>query len=1029
MTGSKTIKKTALLPTVLITHAGGFVTYYLAQFLLSKNCRVVVLSNFKEYPDEKLKSLVKNPKFALFDCNVNLSLPAQIESVDYIFHLAVYDSFLYAQDGADLDFLLSAGVGTKLLLDLAVKSKAKFGLILPHISTSTHQQEFNRGAKEAITYAKALVNEYKNKYELDARLVYLGRVYGVGMGFKEAGDLGFLVKNILDGTNLKVYNDGARKDFYTFYADAVAGLVKSLFSQKYGSEFTLFEERPHSSLEVAFILKAISNGYTDIENEESDVNYSLPNVEGFSYPPSWKPKVELKEGLIKTLKGFGYKVNVKSFKAASLIDEKIKSIQENYVNFLANEPLEKVNQIVNKVQEPKISPIKIFACRIERKLRENVSRIRNFADQSKLKTKAKIALGVLGGSITLAGTVFVVPVIQSYKYAKNAFNYLQDFEFSVLKLDPQGAKKFSEEAYNNFSKLENSLKRLEFPARILGKSEELSSFIFLAQSAKNFSFGIYNISLGVEPISQVWTALKPGGRVNFSQKDFLQASLYFKESRKGLDLALASLNLVNEQKLPKNLKKDFNKYKKTLDLFVESSDFFASLALELPNILGLDGQKRYLILFQNNNEIRPTGGFLGSYADVIVENGKIISINIDDIYNPDGKLKESNANVIFKTPQVLKGALDEEYLYIRNANWHPSFVESAKTINELFNLVDGRSYYGIFAVDLYFVRDLLSIIGPVYLTSFDEEIRADNMYERVQFHSDFNFKEGESSKRGFLTALGGKVLEKVFSLPSEKMPEFLNLLYLSLEQKHLLVNLDGTYLSRYLSQKGWNGGLLDAEGDFLYVVNSNIGGTKSNYYVKNQMTYAVSSKTRDGVLRAELELSYEHTQKDNSWPGGPYVNYVRVLTQEGTKLTGAFVLGGRHEKQVLAKNKENLSSNESPVLGASEGVSVYEEVAISKVGKYTSYEYKITIYPQEKVKFILTYDLPQNLTAQKDLVNKYRLTWQKQPGTQNDNFKFMFSGPFGTKIINASPTGSVSDNVYELLGFMDSDLRISLDYK
>jgi hypothetical protein len=406
---------------------------------------------------------------------------------------------------------------------------------------------------------------------------------------------------------------------------------------------------------------------------------------------------------------------------------------------------------------------------------------------------------------------------------------------------------------------------------------------------------------------------------------------------------------------------------------------------------------------------------------VEVKDGKITNIEIDDIYNPDGQLKLSRANESVKSPPPIGQALEEENLYIRNANWDPSFPQSAQTLTNLFKLLDGKAFDGVFAVDLYFARDLLAVTGPLYLTAFDEEIRVDNMYERAQFHSDFDFKEGVSTKKAFLTVLGGKMLEKLFALPQEKIPALANVLYASLEQKHLLIDLSGSYLANYLAEKGWDGSLLESDRDFLYVVNANLGGTKSNYYVKNSMNYAVSAKTSDGVLRGELELTYEHTQKNADWPGGPYKNYVRVLVADGSKLTSAFLIGGREEAE-LAK------ADAIPVLGASNGTSIFDKIGISKVGNYTSFEYQIVVNPQEKVKLLFNYDLPPSLSAKK-ATNNYNLVWQKQPGTQNDGIRFMFASPFGTSIVESIPTGTFAENIYEYKAVLNNDLRVTLSYK
>jgi len=185
------------------------------------------------------------------------------------------------------------------------------------------------------------------------------------------------------------------------------------------------------------------------------------------------------------------------------------------------------------------------------------------------------------------------------------------------------------------------------------------------------------------------------------------------------------------------------------------------------------------------------------------------------------------------------------------------------------------------------------------------------------------------------------------------------------------------------------------------------------------MNYAVSSKTSDGVLRGELELTYENTQKNADWPGGPYKNYVRVLVTDGSKLTGAFLTGSQEAPS---------TEKSADVMGAASGVNIFDKVVITKVGKYTSFEYSVVVNPLEKVSLILNYDLPVSLSAKK-AGNNYNLIWQKQPGTQNDSLRFMFASPFGTKISQPVPAGVVTGNVYEYKGALNGDLRVGLYYK
>jgi nucleoside-diphosphate-sugar epimerase len=1006
MISAKTIKKTALAPTVLITHGGGFLAGHLAETLLVKNCRVVVLSNLKEHADIKLHGLLKSPKFALFDCDINQELPASIESVDYIFHLGTYDTFVNAQETVSLESLLATGVGTKNLLDLAKRSQAKFALVSPLVSQIKSKDSSTLNADEAQKYSRTLVNEYRSHWGLDVRLVNLGQVYGPGIDPLQGGVLGDFLQSVITSKPMRVVGDGARKEFYLYVSDAVNGLVKSLFSQSDVLSFTLTEKKANSALELAYILKSLADGKTDLDFVDGAADFLEPTVDLPVYPPTWLPKVELKDGLAKTLRSLGYKPNIKSFKAGILIDQKIAEKAVGTV-MTPREDLQTIGLV--RREEPKIGSIKLLICRAEKTIR----RVN--------KGKVKNSLAGLAGVALVLMVLLGVPLLQSYTHAKSALKDLESYQSSISKLDSQKSQKLSENAYNHLAKLERSLGRVSFMFKMVGKEHAYRSLLSFVESAKNFSFALHSLSLGVEPFSNLWDGIKPAGEIKFNAESFKESAQHFTDAKTSLEFAKAGLLRVDRGSLPESIRADFDTYSSALTTINENSDFMTQLALEFPKIIGLAGDKRYLILFQNSNELRPTGGFLGSYAVVELKNGRISKIDIDDIYNPDGQLKLSKANADVTAPEALKQALNEEVLYIRNANWNPSFPASSQVINNLFKLVDGRSFDGIIALDLYFTRDLLSVIGPVYLTAYDEEIRVDNMYERAQFHSDFDFKEGVSAKKAFMTLLGGKMLESVFSLPQDKIPALLGVLYSSLEQKHILVDLYGTHLSKYLGEKGWDGSLLDAsaESDYLYVVNANVGGTKSNYYVKNDINYAVSSKTSDGVMRGELELTYENTQQNADWPGGPYKNYVRVLVQDGSKLTGAFVMG---EQDAVA------TQTPSDVMGATSGTDIFDKVVITKVGKYISFEYPIVVNPQEKVSLLFNYDLPGSLSAKKD-VNNYNLVWQKQPGTQNDSIRFMFASPFGTKISQPVPAGVVSDNIYEYKTVLNSDLHVRLFYK
>jgi len=171
------------------------------------------------------------------------------------------------------------------------------------------------------------------------------------------------------------------------------------------------------------------------------------------------------------------------------------------------------------------------------------------------------------------------------------------------------------------------------------------------------------------------------------------------------------------------------------------------------------------------------------------------------------------------------------------------------------------------------------------------------------------------------------------------------------------------------------------------------------------MEYNITSKTRDGVLRSELTLTYEHTGKDSSWPSGPYTNYVRVYVPNASKLTAARV------------NTNN----------------VFDEDVLKKItevfdGNYKYFAYQLKVEPTEIVKFTLSYDLPESLNISKT-GSSYSLVWQKQPGTTDDAYTFNFAPPFGINVEAVSENLSKESESYVRRGFIDSDSFYSIKFK
>ena len=530
----KTIKKSVLTPTILIAGGAGFIGSHLAEMLLMQNARVIVLDNLNNGKEIHVNSLLTNPNFALFDVDLNKGIPKEIESVDYIFHLGGVETYMFSNTDISLESLLMNSIGTKNLLDLANKSEAKFLLVssidvyqgmisslsLEHYFGQTEQEEKKYSLTEAKRYAEALVWEYYKKNHTNVRIVRIPEIYGPRMDLESHGDLGRFLRDILEDRDLTLFGDGNEKYFYLFVTDLVAGIIKALFNENTeGNIYSLVDIEPFTVLETIYQVKNLANKEVRIdfkaklgESLSHEINPDTSNVKDLK----WEPKTPFKEGLIKTLKWFGYNVNENSFKTAKLIEEKQKEKQGNLTNTLfqqeapvlvqaQNQEVEQVHQLFeeknHEIPKPRISLGAKFKA-VFAGLSNITARMPIPSTQQNSSRLANILYGV--GFIIFILTVFVgIPSIQTGIHAKRAKESLEQVPTLLLELKPAEARTAANKAFQEMHKAQNSIKKLKWVFVVTGKEEYYTSANSLISSGKHFAKALYNTAKATDRKSVV----------------------------------------------------------------------------------------------------------------------------------------------------------------------------------------------------------------------------------------------------------------------------------------------------------------------------------------------------------------------------------------------------------------------------------------------------------------------------------------------------------------------------------------------
>ena len=302
---------------------------------------------------------------------------------------------------------------------------------------------------------------------------------------------------------------------------------------------------------------------------------------------------------------------------------------------------------------------------------------------------------------------------------------------------------------------------------------------------------------------------------------------------------------------------------------------------KLPDILGSEKSKTYLVLFENNMELRPTGGFIGSYGLLTFDNGRLSDFAISDVYSADGQL---NGHV--EPPAPIKQYLGEANWWLRDSNWDPDFPTSAKRAEWFLDKEMDKRVDGVVSIDLYPIKDFLEVSGSIFLSDYNMDITSDNLYEKVQSEVQDNFFPGTHKKASFLTALSRTILDEIGNLSSSQKISVLKLIYESLDQRHVQLFLHATDVQKSISALNWDGAVFipscdgDCFSDLAGIVEANVGVNKSNYFVKRSAEVDINIK--GGEINKTLTLTLQNSANTDLGASGRYKSYVRLLVPENS---------------------------------------------------------------------------------------------------------------------------------------------------
>ena len=603
----------------------------------------------------------------------------------------------------------------------------------------------------------------------------------------------------------------------------------------------------------------------------------------------------------------------------------------------------------------------------------------------KISKTVKIILIVLGMTLLIFVIFFVVVASKTYRVYKDALTTKTQVEVLVAAVQSQDLPVIEIELANTRTSV-NSLSDSYDSIAWLGTFPYLGTYVSAGEH------GLNAVEHGLDAGQVVLTTVKPyadiigltqGSDDAESGEESAQDRLDFvvntipdiipkaDELSEKLSKIQEELSYVNPNDFPEEfrgytVRDNIKKGKELVDLGTQIVTDGKPLLEVAPALLGTKDPRTYLVLFQNDKELRPTGGFLTAYSIATVENGKFKPVSSDDIYHLDEIYRP-----IIPAPDPIKKYLKGPYvispnLRLRDINWSPDFEESMSLFLEEAEKVGIKDIDGIIAVDTQVLVNLLDAIGPIGVPGFgnfsaeiDERCNCPNVVYELESFADvegaivwdqldptkiiFAPPNYENRKR-IIGPLMNSVLSNALGQSKEKIPALFEAGFDSLLEKHVLFYLLNEDEQKAVDKFGIAGTInKDYEGDYLHVNDSNLGGRKSNLYVTQQVEQDIDI-ARDGTVTKTVTLTYSNPEKHDGWLNSVLPNWVRIYVPEGSELVDI----------------QGLEDKEDP----------YNEL-----GK-TVFSGLFSLRPEGVAKVIVTYKLPFKVGG-----DEYNLLIQKQPGT------------------------------------------------
>lgn len=971
------------IPISVIVHGGNYISFQLAKTLLEQGSHVVIIDRYTNTSKQYFTELKKTGKVSFIDFKGIKSFYEKIARIDYLYYML--GQKVESMRNVDSKDFLAETDYLNQSLTCANKYKAKIALIT---SLRLNRELANRINNEQSSatkpysplelqrYGENFAAEYVDKTKTNLRIIRLGTI--LGKGLPEISD-NILDKLFFDATQksqIEIEGEGLEIHNIIHESDAIYGILKLTFSDDTkGEVISLCNKNDYSTLSMAYKLleldveaKAIK--FTERQNDLpilQDLYVPAPNATQYG----WKQNVSLEETTVDQVKAY-YERSDKKWEIDKVGDKKV--LKEKSIS---NVSKTKLGSFISTILKP------FNALKKPKEL---------FTQIDYLKILRNVFLSALLVSFVY---FFIAPVIGILIGGSLVYKEGNDLKNSVSELDFDKIQRDTNALSYNITRVENSVERVFWIFKITGMRQEYSNLFQVVQGTKYISESAENLIVGLRPFGQYIKDFEPS--IEFDKQgestpikeysQYLEAiddnKYQLQEGIYKMSLAQSVINNVDTKNFPKFLVQYVLQYKNLIEQINNTVKPLEKVSQFLPELLGLEERKRYLILLQDNGEIRSTGGWLSSYAVVAIEDGQIRELFVDDIYNAQALLKLKGET--YRSPYSLTQALPNITYSFPLVNWNPNMDRVLLSSEQfIYDLDKGNSLDGVITVDLVFIQNLLDTWGGIQVPGESDLITSKNLYQNI-FETHSQESAGDIRKSSFLTDFFDAVMNKILSSKLTQNADLYSAISDSVDQKHILLTFKNSIARSYADENGWDGNLDSKFQSAPINIDWNWGANKANLYIKKNHTLDIDIKD-ENTIDYSYQIAIQNDSSKDEYPQGEYKNYVRVYIPYNATVTSI---------RGITNNK----------------YTIYEEDGYKVIAGWFNIPIKETYTLEIKYRIQKGESGSDFILKKTDTHYKMDLNVYKQPGSRKDAYNFSLTYPENWVIESSEGLTRIENNV------------------